>query len=235
MDFKKFIEEKLADTLSPNLWDKMSLKPEVKIKLDEIADVFIEHLKLPVGSISDIILTGSSANYNYHDKSDIDLHIEIDAKKLGDVCAIDPLEYLVSKKTTFNEEHNIVINGFPVEVYAELSGVVHTSNAGVYSILKDVWVSKPTHFEPEVNNKTITDLANKFKNRIDAIIKNEVKDLKIIEKVRQDIKDMRKNSLMGDKGEYGEGNLAFKELRNSGYMEKIVDYARLVLDTKLSL
>jgi len=42
---------------------------------------------------------------------------------------------------------------------------------------------------------------------------------------------MRKDSLTAD-GEFGIGNLAFKELRNSGYMEKLIDVANLLYDNQ---
>jgi len=40
---------------------------------------------------------------------------------------------------------------------------------------------------------------------------------------------MRKDSLEKD-GEFGVGNLAFKELRNSDYIEKIIDIDNLLYD-----
>ena len=46
-------------------------------------------------------------------------------------------------------------------------------------------------------------------------------------KIRKKITRMRKDSLEKD-GEFGVGNLAFKSLRNSGHIGKIID-----LDSKL--
>jgi hypothetical protein len=234
--FKQYIVEKLAETLAPELWERdNTLKPEIKHKLDMIADEFIEHLKLPHGSIEDIIITGSAANYNYHKGSDIDLHIEINLDKLGNTGGIDPLEYFVAKKSVWNDQHDIEIKGFPVELYAEPSNVEHTKNAGIYSIVKNKWRQKPSHFEPEVDEDVIQKTANEYKQKIDNLIKSGNTNKKDIDTIRQSIKNMRVSGLKGEKGEYSVGNLAFKELRNSGYMEKLTNYARKTLDKTLSL
>ena len=44
---------------------------------------------------------------------------------------------------------------------------------------------------------------------------------------------MRKDSLDQD-GEFGIGNLAFKELRNSDYMERLIDVANKLYDDKFT-
>ena len=49
------------------------LKPEVKEKLNEIAEAFIEYAEIPKEGIKDIVITGSTANYNYTPYSDLDL------------------------------------------------------------------------------------------------------------------------------------------------------------------
>ena len=50
------------------------LNPIVARKLMEIADEIINSLDLDV-EVEDVIITGSIASYNWHELSDIDLHI----------------------------------------------------------------------------------------------------------------------------------------------------------------
>ena len=69
---------KFHDELNPKLWDGLELKPEVKEKLNEIAEAFKEYLDIPEDAILDIRITGSSASYNYTEYSDLDLHLIID-------------------------------------------------------------------------------------------------------------------------------------------------------------
>ena len=59
------------------MWENSKLKEEVREALLEIAEEFIEFLKIYVKPV-DIQLTGSLANFNYTRYSDVDLHILID-------------------------------------------------------------------------------------------------------------------------------------------------------------
>jgi len=67
---------KMKDELNPKVWDGEKMKPEVRKALLKIADDYFEGLDL--GSevdIEDISMTGSLANYNWSEYSDVDLHI----------------------------------------------------------------------------------------------------------------------------------------------------------------
>ncbi len=55
-----------------------------------------------------------------------------------------------------------------------------------------------------------------------------------VQELKDQIKAMRGQSISA-KGEFGEGNLIFKELRNLGYLDKMNDYIELNRDKKLSL
>ena len=94
--------------LNPKIWDKDKLKPEVEKKLNEIADAFIETMEIPANSIKDIVITGSNVSYNYTEHSDIDLHILVDVNKVHKDCPIVG-DYLLSKKSEFNQKRDIYI------------------------------------------------------------------------------------------------------------------------------
>jgi predicted nucleotidyltransferase len=71
------------NTLNPDLWNPdNTLKPEIRENLMKIAQDFYTDTKL-TAPIEDIIMLGSSANYNWSPTSDIDLHVVIDLKKIG--------------------------------------------------------------------------------------------------------------------------------------------------------
>lgn len=74
-------EIKVNDTLNPKLFnvDTHRMVPEVRKKLLEISNKFIEDLKddgIEV-DVKDIVLIGSNANYNYTKDSDLDIHLVI--------------------------------------------------------------------------------------------------------------------------------------------------------------
>ena len=72
----------LKDNLNPKIWDNdQSLNSRVRQHLEKIAKVFITKTKIPTGVISDIILTGSLAGYNWSNYSDVDLHVIVDYSK----------------------------------------------------------------------------------------------------------------------------------------------------------
>ena len=109
---------KFHDELNPKLWDGLELKPDVKEKLNEIAEAFKEYLDIPEDAILDIRITGSSASYNYTEYSDLDLHLIIDYEKVHEDCPLVE-GYLWSYKSQFNANHDISIYDVPVELYAE--------------------------------------------------------------------------------------------------------------------
>src|SRR5258706_8656305 len=86
--------------------------------------------------------------------------------------------------------------------------------------------------EPDVQMK-VADIINK----IDIIIKDFEKGEDVMIKakaVKDRIKKMRQAGLYKE-GEYSPENLAFKILRNSGYLDKLSDLKNDSFDRKLSL
>ena len=59
-------------------------------------------------------------------------------------------------------------------------------------------------------------------------------DDQTVKSFKETLKDMRSNSIENE-GEFGQGNLIFKELRNLGYLDKINQYIRSKQDQRLSL
>lgn len=212
--------------LNPKLWNKEELKPEVKNKLLQIANSFINFLEVPKDAIKDIVITGSCASYNYTRHSDIDLHIIVDPEKVHEDCPIVG-PYLLSKKSEFNQKHDIYIYGIPVEVYTELEGQ-GTIHNGLYS-LKKGWIDIPKRIIPLKNNEAV-----KAKYEEYAQAAKEIKEGDLAEKLLDKIKRMRKAGLE-EGGEYSVENLVFKKLRDNGIIGKLMKIKKDNMDKNLSL
>ena len=143
----------IKEDLDRNIWDENDqLYPEISEKLLRIANDFYDKLDLPA-PILDITFTGSEANYNWTDKSDIDLHILIDYDAVNE--DIDLVrKYLMEAKTNWNRNHEITIKGHEVEIYVQNANEPHHST-GVYSILNDEWEIKPTPADFKVSEDAI--------------------------------------------------------------------------------
>lgn len=216
------------DTLNSLIWDLNTedLIPEVKEKLEEIADAFIEFLEIPTDAVLDKVITGSSASYNYNEFSDLDLHIIVDYDKVHEDC---PLVngYLNSLKKQFNDNHDITIHGVPVELYAEQKdqGTVHN---GLYS-LQTGWIDKPQKIAPTDNDAAVEAKYNEIKELVDKCDDSE-EATELLEKIY----NMRKAGL-AEAGEFCTENLAFKKLRNEGCMDKLRKIKKEQIDKQLSL
>jgi len=215
--------------LNPELWENSKLKEEVREALLEIAEEFIDFLKIYVKPV-DIQLTGSLANFNYTRYSDVDLHILIDFSDVDENAKLVE-EYLKSKKIIWNDQHAIAIKGYEVEIYPQNSEESHHST-GVYSILNDEWVVKPSYekVSPNISDvrKKASDIANEIKNIV------LEPDMDRIDRVKDKIMKMRKAGLENE-GEYSVENLAFKVLRRKGLLGKLNQVKRELYDKKFSL
>jgi len=238
--FAQYLREfdaKLAyhDELNPAMWDGDRLKAKVREALLKISLEFQEFLKIDPADIVGVVLTGSNANYNWTKLSDVDLHVVVDFDRLVGTCqGIDADEYLQTKKTLWNEHHHISVYGYHVELYAQHSDQPIASSAGVYDLKKDEWVRKPVKEKVDFEDKNIELKAKVIMDAIDGAIDNKVDDAAALGKIKERIKTMRRAGLLAG-GEYSIENLAFKALRNNGYLEKFSKYTADLEDKKLSL
>lgn len=227
----------LQDELNPKLWEGNTLKPKIREKLLEISYKFIEYLNVDL-IIGDITMTGSLANYNWSEYSDVDLHILADFKQFSDSEKILYEELFKLKKTLFNVKHQIKIFDFDVELYVQNESEIHTSS-GVYSILNDEWLIKPTQNIQELNPNSVKKKSVYWMSYIDTILSNlDGESFEVvtehIDKLKEKIKKYRASGL-DSKGEYSDENLVFKALRRNGYIEKVFDFYTKFVDKELSL
>lgn len=217
--------------LNPLIWDKGdNLKEEITADLLSIADQYIDFIKLDKKFVTDIIFTGSNANYNYTSQSDIDLHI------VGDFSTINCTfleDYLKTKKELWSNSHNIVIYGYGVELYAQDTDD-HLVATGVYSVMNSEWLIHPVKQELHINNFTVKVKAAEVMNAIDDLILSPKFNLGRAVEIKEIIKKLRKAGLENG-GEFSSENLAFKTVRNNGYLQILSDYITHGNDKSLSL
>jgi predicted nucleotidyltransferase len=232
----------LKDELNPKIWkssgnDEKTMNPKVRARLLDIAYEFIEFLKVDV-VVSDIIMTGSLANYNWSTFSDIDLHILVDFNQFPESQLPLYTELFTLKKTMYNDNHNITIYGYEVELYIQNESETHFSS-GVYSVLHDEWINKSKKENVEIDTNLIKNKASKWMEIIDGALENAQDEplddaKKLIQKYKDKIKKYRTCGLEKD-GEYSDENLVFKVLRRNGYMQKLFDFENEYTDKKLSI
>lgn len=240
----------LKDKLNPKIWvlpneramsdpkgQMETMRPKVRERLIDIADEFIDFLGVDV-IVSDVMMTGSLANYNWSQFSDIDLHIIVDFEQFSDRELPLYEELFKLKKTLFNDKHNITIFGYDVELYVQNELESHFSS-GEYSVLYDEWITKPKIDNTEIDTELIKKKSQQWMNQIDMVIENAKKEpldvaIDLIDKYKDKIKKYRTAGLEKG-GEMSDENLVFKVLRRNGYIQKLFDFQTEYKDEKLSL
>lgn len=217
------------DTLNPNIWDNLKLKPEIKEKLLQIGKDFYVDTETDA-PLKDILFVGSLANYNWSDTSDFDVHVVIDFKDVDE--NVELVEKLVNAlKSKWNDEHDIHLKGHNVEVYIQ-DVTKENRSTGVYSLMQDKWLSEPKKENIEIDKEKIQEKYNDFVRKINSALKAQ--DIEKLKTIVKDVYDMRQAGL--DKsGELSTENLVFKILRNRNYIEKLKQEIINLYDKKQSL
>lgn len=209
--------------LNPTLWDGNRLRAEVRVKLLEIARHFALYLNVPRLYLKDVTLSGSSAGYNYSDYSDIDLHLVVN--KLASE------ELFTAKKNLYNSQHDLHIQGIPVELYVQPADQPHHS-AGIYSVLDNKWITEPEHTEPTTDPKDIKRKARNYAGKINLAIRSGR-----VSKCKETMADLKRLRQAGleSMGEQSVENLAFKLLRARGQIDKLRKYIDKLTSAELSI
>lgn len=229
LNFNQWLNEKVEyhKELCPKIWNNHQMDPAIRTKLLAVAQDFWESLKLEV-PILDIQLTGSLANFNWNESSDLDVHIIID------FAQVDRNTELVRKaldgqRFIWNQRHPVIIKDHDVECYIQHKDEQHVSS-GLFSILKNQWITTPTWNPPQIDERDVNEKAR--------VIKSELKEVKrrlpkasgekakelfdYLERFKKKIMSDRKEGLAKD-GEFSVENLVFKELRRDGTIEDLID------------
>ena len=216
--------------LNPKLFNEDNeLYPEIRDKVEEIVDKFLEYTQIDNINILDIRLVGSNASYNYNENSDFDIHIVVDLSKISDPKTIASL-YFGEVKSSFKDNYDIKIKGIEVEMYVEDLNSSPKSN-GIYSVSRNLWIKEPTPMEDPSREEwdEAERIEDEYIERMEA-----AKDSDELEDIINQIYLDRKDGLDAE-GETSPRNLAFKSLRNKGIIKRFKDTVKEKVSKELSL
>ena len=146
-------------------------------------------------------------------------------------------DYFNAKKSLWNRIHDILIDGYEVEVYVQDENEPHAST-GVYSIMNDEWLTEPNRVEPTFDWSDIAKKADGIMDQIERAVdiykdRKYTDALQYIDKLKEKIRKFRKAGL-DRAGEFSSENIAFKVLRRNGYLEKLSNLKHMAYDRLMS-
>ncbi len=160
----------MHDMLCSLIWDNEKLKPDIRKTLLMNAKRFIEFADAENLKFNDIMLTGSMANYNYNENSDLDVHIILDFNQISENKEFVG-DFFKLKKQLWAEKLPIQVKGHDVEMYFQDSVEPHHAS-GTYSLIKNDWINKPTNKIINIDTGDIQLKAADFMNAIDDLESN---------------------------------------------------------------
>lgn len=228
----------MQNNLNLKFWDDFKLKPKVQDALYKISFAFLKFIDIDNSIIKDILLIGSMSNFDYHDKSDIDIHIIVDFSKYGDTKDL-MIDLLDAKKVIWNDKHQIKIFGHVVEMYVENSTDPQPSS-GKYSILNKKWILKPIKETKKIDKKAISikckNLIKKIKH-FETLYENDNTSNDLLIKIESFIDQLKEKRKSGIKsyGIFSEDNIIYKYLRKNGYIDILFEIKYKLFDNGLTL
>jgi excinuclease UvrABC ATPase subunit len=204
------------------------MRTEVREALLAISVDFKEFLGLQDLDVLDITISGSNAAYTYTPTSDIDLHLVVMIPEAHDP---ELRELFDAKKYQYNDQHNIKIRGFDVELYVQDVEQEHHS-MGIYSVKNNKWVSIPRAQKAEIDDVSVEQKFETYKERVRRALLSD--DMNLVRSLIDNISNMRKTGLARG-GEFSPENLAFKMLRTSSEIQKLRNHWNDLKDRKLGL
>jgi hypothetical protein len=162
------------------------------------------------------------------------VHLLVDKKKIADCEKVILDDYLKDKKALWALNHDIKIYGYTVELYAQDIDEATSSDQGVFSLKQKEWISKPKKVSINLKDTYLLKKIKTLKGTIDYFISSKCDDVNKLEEFKEKMRNMRSSAIKSG-GEFSIENLAFKELRNRGYLDRLTNYIKNVEDTKFGL
>jgi len=225
------------ESLAPNIWNDGEINPKIGRRLLKIANDFIDGLPVEV-NVEDITLTGSLANFNWSNYSDVDLHIIVNFLEVDENLVLVK-SFFDNARMKWNNGHNIRIKGYDVEIYVENSGESHKSS-GVYSILNGEWIKEPKRYQSSIDFTGARRKAEDIEFQVNIVSnlitahKNKVA-LQNIDRIKRKIKNMRRAGLESPRQEFSVENIAFKILRRNDTLGFLNDLKKRAYDDMMSM
>ena len=228
-EFKKLnLAINFHDELNPSLWEHDILHPDVRKALLRIASNFKDSLGIDLFDLADITISGSNAAYTYTPHSDIDLHLVV---LIPDEHKAELKELFNAKKYQYNDQHNITIRGYDVELYVQDAEEKHHS-MGIYSVMRNRWIKRPTRQRAQIDDIEVQEKYKSVKHAIHQALITDNYDS--IYQAWENVKKMRQTGLEQG-GEFSPENLTFKILRADGTLDKLRKHMGNVQDQNLGL
>jgi hypothetical protein len=137
----------------------------------------------------------------------------------------------MAKKKIWNDEHDITIKGHEVELYVEDRDEENASE-GMYSVLDNRWHKRPKYQQPDIDDRAVNSKARDLMTQINRAVK--IGSVEDITRLQDKIRNMRQSGL-DTGGEFSTENLAFKIIRNKGYLNRLYKNKNSKFDQELSL
>lgn len=230
---EEFEDFDFRDSLNPALFDISSsmMHSNIRERLMLIAKSFLEHMKIKLEPV-DIVIVGSSANYNWSKFSDIDIHIIVNFAELDENHELVQ-DYFKMKKSEWNEKHHVKVKEFDTELYLQDIYEINISG-GIYSIENDKWIQEPSKDKQEIDKSLLKIKVDDVLHQIDELINNQDADENAFQQMKDKIMKMRKSGL-AEGGEFSIENLTFKALRRNGKLNEVMQMINDKLDRSLTL
>ena len=225
------------ESLAPNIWRDDTLKPRISARLLKIANDFIDGLPVEV-DVQDVTLTGSLANFNWSNYSDVDLHIIVNFLEVDENLVLVK-SFFDNARMKWNNSHNIRIKGYDVEIYVEDSRESHRSS-GVYSILNDKWIKEPKRYQSTIDFSSARHKAQDMEFQVNIAsnlitAKKYKTALRNIERIKRKIRNMRRAGLESPQQEFSVENIAFKILRRNDTLGFLADLKKRAYDDMMTI
>lgn len=217
----------IHDQLNPSLWQGDDLRKDVQVALLKITKEFYKFLDIDV-TLMDVVISGSQVNYNYTKHSDLDLHLIVPYSQVNCDMAVD--ELFNAKRKLWGKEHNVSVNGVPVELYVE--DVDNPTVSSSYSIVRNEWIKRPNREAVNYNEQEVRRVFAIWERAISGAIATD--SLEVCRSIKDMLKLYRKEGL-SKHGEFGVPNLVFKALRNDGQIGKLMDAIGNLHDRQMSI
>lgn len=219
------------DTLNPAFWQNDRLQPEIRKQLLAVAREFAKHCKIEWKEVRDVQLTGSSANYDWSQYSDVDIHLIVSYSDFhSDKDFVK--EYFKDKKALWAFKHSIKSKGYEVELYVQ-DQKEEAVSSGVYSLMEGKWIVEPKKMTVKIAQAQVKRKAEDIIRQARAAI--DAGSVEELERIEDKIRKMRQAGLRSEKAEMSIENLAFKYLRRSGEIDKIKKAKVSIEDRELSV
>ncbi len=210
------------DTLNPALWQDGKLDPLVRERLLAMAELFLVDTGFGDLEVKQIVFAGSMAGYLYHSKSDVDVHISVDGTPITTDLKL-LFQLFNARSDDWNADYDLRVRGHDVELFI-LDQRSPEGSDGIYSLREDRWIRKPEPPTNVVEREVVLADVKRYAQQFETLRARFAADpanfdCREFKLYRRALKSYRAKQGFQKSGEHSVGNLAYKALRNGGYLK----------------